>query len=113
MVQCTLEQRNIFLYVTHVKYGSARKCRQKFCDERVPSSQTIHILVNKLRTAGLLIDKKLKHKRQMFTEERLDVIGARLEYTPRKSLKCLAQETGVSKSSSRMATQVLKPSSGS
>jgi hypothetical protein len=92
-----------------VKYGSARKCRQKCCDERVSSSHTVQILVNKLRT-GLLIDKKLKHKCQMLTEERLDVIGAILEYTPRKSLKRLAQETGVSKSSSRMATQVLKPS---
>jgi hypothetical protein len=27
---------------------------------------------------------------------------------PRKSLKCLAQETGVSKSSAKMATQLLK-----
>jgi hypothetical protein len=42
----------------------------------------------------LLIDKKQKHKH----------IGARLEHTPRKSMKCLAQETGVSKSSARTAT---------
>jgi hypothetical protein len=41
------------------------------------------------------------------------MIGARLEHTPRKSLKRLAQETGMSKSSARTATQLLKPSSES
>jgi hypothetical protein len=38
-------------------------------------------------------------------------LGARLEHTPRKSLKRLAQEIGVS--SARTATQLLKPSSES
>jgi hypothetical protein len=64
--------------------------------------------VNKLRTTPLLIGKKQKHKRQVLTEEKLDDVGARLENTPRKSLKHLAQMTGVSKSSARMATQLLK-----
>jgi hypothetical protein len=84
-----------------VKRGSASKCgrkfRRKLRDERVPSKQTIHSLVNKLRTTGLLIDKKQKHKRLVLTEK-LDDIGARIEHTSRKSLKLLAQETGVSKS---------------
>jgi hypothetical protein len=65
-----------------MKYRSADKCRQKFkCkfrDERVPSRQTIHHLVNKL--AGLLTDKKLKYKRRVLTEEKLDDVGARLEH---------------------------------
>jgi transposase len=117
MEQCTLEQR-VFLYDTYVKYGSAGKCRRKFRrkfrDERVSSIQTIHNLLNKLRTMGLLIDKKAKHKRRALTEEFHD-IGARLEHTrtPTKSLKRLAQETGVSKSSATMAAQLLKPSSES
>jgi hypothetical protein len=95
MVRYTSEQR-VFLYDTYVKYGSAgkwrRKFRRKFRDERVPSGQTIHNLVNKLRTTGLLIDKKQKHKRRERTEK-LDGIGAGLEHTPRKSLKRLTQET--------------------
>jgi hypothetical protein len=100
-----------------MKYGSVRKCQRKFWhtskfhDERVPSRQTIHNLLNKLGTTGLLIDKKEKHKCQVLTEEKLDDTGARLE--PRKSLKHLAQETGVSKSNARMATQLMKPSSES
>jgi hypothetical protein len=64
--------------------------------------------VNTLRTTGLLIDKKQKHKRRVLTEEKLDDIGPGLEHTSRKSLKRLTQETGVSKSSARTATQLLK-----
>jgi hypothetical protein len=55
--------------------------------------------VNKLRSTGLLIDKKQKHKCQVLTEEKLNAIGAR----PRKSLKHLVQETGVPKSTARRA----------
>jgi transposase len=84
------------------------KYRRKFRDERVPSRQTIYNVVNKLRTTGLLIDKKQKHKRRVLTGEKLDDIGARLEHTPSKSLKRLAQETRVSKSSARRATLLLK-----
>jgi hypothetical protein len=103
MVRYTLEQR-AFLYDTYVKYGSARKCRRKFRDERVPSGQTIHNFVNKLWATGLLVDKKQKQKRPVLTEEKLDATGARW------SLKRLAQETGLSKSSARTGTQLLKPS---
>jgi hypothetical protein len=61
-------------------------------DQRVPTRQTIHNFVNKLRTR-LLIDKKQKYKRRVLTEEKLDDREARLQRTPRKSLKRLAQET--------------------
>jgi hypothetical protein len=110
MVWYTLEQR-VFLYDTYLKYGSAIKYRRKFWrkfhDERVPSRQTIHSLVNKRRPTELSIDNTQKHKHRVLTEKS-DDIGARLEHTPRKSLKRLAQETGVSKSSTRRASQLLK-----
>jgi hypothetical protein len=111
MVRYNLEQP-VFLHDTYVKYGSATKCRRKFrrtfCNERVPSRQTIHNFMNKLTTTGLSTDKKTKHKCRALTEEKLTDTGARLEHTPRKSLKRLPQETGVSKSSARKATQLLK-----
>jgi hypothetical protein len=116
MVRYTLEQR-VFLYVTHVTYGSGRKCRRKlrrkFRDERVLSGQTIHNLVNKVGTTELLTDKKQTHEGRVLTEEKLDDIGARLEHAPRKSLKRLARETGVSKSNVRTATKLQMPSSES
>jgi hypothetical protein len=70
------------------------------------------IFFNTLRT-GILIDKKQEHKRRVLTQKKLGGIVARFEHTPRKSLKRLAQETGVSKPSARTATQLLKPSSES
>jgi hypothetical protein len=82
-VRYTLEQR-VFLYESYVKYGSAEKCRRKFRrkfrDEGILSRETSHNLVNKLRTTRLLIDKKQKHKRRVFTEDTLDDIRARLVY---------------------------------
>jgi transposase len=76
----------------YVKYGFAGKCRRKFHNVQVPSRQTIYNSVNKHRTTGLSIDKKQKHKRRKFTEEKLDDINARLEHTPRVSLKRPAKE---------------------
>jgi hypothetical protein len=111
MVQYTFEQR-VFLYDIYVKYGSARMCQRKLgrkcCDERVTRIKTIHSFVNKLRTASLLIDKRREYESRALTKEKLDDIGARLARTPRKSLKHLTQETGVSGSSTRRATHLLK-----
>jgi hypothetical protein len=56
---------------------------------------------------GPFMHRKQKHKCQVPTEKLHDT-GARFEHTPRKSLKCLAQEPGTSKSSARMVTQLLK-----
>jgi biotin operon repressor len=82
VVQHTLEQP-VFHYDTYVKYGSARKCPRKFRDKIILSRQTIHNLVNKLKSTGVLIAKEQKFKRQVLTEK-LDNIGARLERTSRK-----------------------------
>jgi hypothetical protein len=67
MVRYILEQC-VFLYDTYLKYGSAGKYRENLVMRRVPSRQTIHNLVNKLKKAGLF-------KRRMLTEEKLDDIG--------------------------------------
>jgi hypothetical protein len=48
MVRYTTLEQGVILYDTYVKYGSARKCRGKFRDERAPSRQTSHNLVNNL-----------------------------------------------------------------
>jgi hypothetical protein len=110
MVRYTLEQR-AFVYESYVKYGSAGKCgrkfRRKFCDEKVSRRQIIHNFANKLRTTGLLIDKKQKHTGRVLTENLHD-IGTRFEHSFTKSLKRLAEEIGVPNSNARTATQLLK-----
>jgi hypothetical protein len=55
---------------------------------------------------GLLIHKKQKCR---VLTEKLDDVGARLEHTPRKSLKRLAQESGLSKCNAEREAQLLKP----
>jgi transposase len=64
--------------------------------------------VNKIRSSGLLIDKKQKHKRRILTGEKLENIRARLQHTPTKSLKRVAQDNEVSHSSARTATKLAK-----
>jgi hypothetical protein len=64
-------------------------------------------LVNKLKTTGSLLDKKLDRKQNVLTEQKLDDIAARLEPSPRKSLQQVAHETNVSKWSTQMATKLL------
>jgi hypothetical protein len=77
------------------------------------SGKTIPSLVNKLRRTEFPTDKKQKHQRRVLTQEKLDDTRARFEHIPRKSLKRLSQETGVSNSSTRTATQLPKQSSES
>jgi hypothetical protein len=57
---------------------------------------------------GSLLDRKPDRKQTVLTEETLDDTGARLETSLRKSVKQLAQETGVSITSARRATKLLK-----
>jgi len=110
-VRYTIEQR-VYLVLLYFKYESAGKCRRKFrCQfpgEPVPSRQSIHNLVNKLKRTGSLLDKKPDRKRTVLTEDKLDKIEARLETSPRKSLRRLAQETRISETSARRAKILLK-----
>lgn len=121
-VQCTVSfvvgmdkfslEHRVFLYDTYVKCNSARKCQRKFVRKfpgvRVPHRNTIQNLVNKVRTTGVITDLKPERTRRVLTEEKLDDIAARLEHSPHKTFKRLAEETGVSKSTVRIAAQLLK-----
>ncbi|KAJ4428890.1 hypothetical protein ANN_25883 [Periplaneta americana] len=53
-------------------------------------------------------EKSGKQQRRVLTEEKLDEVGARLEHSPRKSLRRLAQEVNISKTSAFVATKLLK-----
>jgi hypothetical protein len=61
-----------------------------------------------MKTMGSLPDKKLDRKQTVLTAETLDDVGARLETSPRKSLKQPAQETGVLITYAQRATKLLK-----
>ena len=63
---------------------------------RVPSREAVRLLVNKSRETGSILDKKRNVKRRVLTEHKLEEIGERLENSPQKSLRHLAQETDIS-----------------
>ncbi|KAJ4436212.1 hypothetical protein ANN_18842 [Periplaneta americana] len=77
---------------------------------RIPNRSTIHDLVNKVRSTESFLNKKHVQQRRVLTEEKLDEVGARLEDSPRKSLRRrrLAQEVNISKTSAFVATKLLK-----
>jgi hypothetical protein len=106
-----VEQR-VFMYDTFVKYSSWRKCcrkfRRKYPDVAVPCKATIYNMVEKVHKTGSVLDKKKSRKRHILTEEILDKIGARLGTNPKVSLRRLAPEFGLSKSTVCVAKRLLK-----
>ncbi|PSN34968.1 hypothetical protein C0J52_24961 [Blattella germanica] len=106
-------RERLYIYNTYVKSkkscGKTRsKFRNKFPNRPVPTATAIKNLAKKFNETGSVINKKIKRTRHVLTEEKLDDIAERLEHSPKKSLKRLAQETGISESSARNATRLLK-----
>jgi AraC-like DNA-binding protein len=111
MSRCHILQSNMYLCMTTTWNMDLLESVGEYIGVNfVKSSQQTNnsLFGDWLRSTELLIDKKRKNKRWVLADDKLDDIGAILEHTPRKSLKRLAQEIGMSKSSARRATQLLK-----
>jgi hypothetical protein len=67
----------------------------------------IHNITMKLLTTGSLRDKKENKKRQILTEEKLDVIGALLEASLKKSLCLLSLQCGFAKGTAHIGMKLL------
>ena len=74
-----------------------RRIQANYPGVRVPSRVAVRLFVNKFREKGSILDKKRNVKRSVLTEQKLEGIGKRLENSPQKSLRRLAQETDISK----------------
>jgi hypothetical protein len=66
------------------------------------------MLVAKFRAIDLVFNKKKIKKRCVLSEEKLDQIVVHSEASPKKSLRRLAVQCGMSKSAARVATKLLK-----
>jgi hypothetical protein len=78
-VRYNLEQR-VFIYDCYVgKKNSYKSCRRKFRrifpNATCPSGDTISKLETKVRTDGILIDRKPLKRNRVSTEKKLDDIG--------------------------------------
>jgi len=61
-----------------------------------------------MKTVSVLTGHKIGIETRLFTEQRLDWIEAGLDHCPRKSVRRLAQKTGISKLPARTNTEFLK-----
>jgi hypothetical protein len=102
----------IFTVETYIRKGTYVKCRERFIrkcpDSSVPTKSCVSKLIKKWRTTGPVLDKTRHRKKTMLTDEKLEDIRARLEISPRKSLRRLSQETDVSVGSASTAVRLIK-----
>jgi hypothetical protein len=99
------------LYKPYVKCGSATKCQRKFhCKfpgNTVSSTGGIHKLIKKFRSLGHFWTRNmLQNAVRLLTKYRIK--KASFKHTPQKSVRCPAQETGISKPSAATAMSLLK-----
>jgi hypothetical protein len=91
--------------IFHIRHlllrSSWRKWRRifhkKHPDSTVQYKATIHHIVTKWRSAGLVFAKMKSRKRLVPSEEELDGIGTRLEAIPKKLLRLSTLECGLEK----------------
>jgi hypothetical protein len=72
-----------------------RKFHHKFSGITIPSTTSIHELINEVKSTGSLLYKNPLKKCSVATKEKLDEIRATLKDTPQKSLRCFAQENSI------------------
>jgi hypothetical protein len=86
-----------------------RKFCGKFPGITVPSTTGIHKLIRKVRSNGSPLDKEPnKEDSCVLTKDKLDEIVTMLDDKSQNLLWCLAQETGISKSSTAKVMNLLK-----
>jgi hypothetical protein len=79
-VNTYMAEQRIFIYEIYVKSNSVHVChrefKQKFPGVDIPARSTIRYLVNKYKTTGSVLDKKIKTVHYILTEEKLHETGA-------------------------------------
>lgn len=107
----TVEQRIYLVECYLLRKNHRRRVRRfsrKYPDCTIPTESCLSKLMKKWHTTGSVCDIPRKRERHVLTVEKLEDIRVRLEISPRKSLKRLAQETDISKGSAHKATRLLK-----
>jgi hypothetical protein len=111
IVRYSIEQRMFLIETYFAKKKSVKKCmrkfRLKFPEAPVPSQPYVDQLIRKWHITGSMLDKKKECKRSVLTEEKLTDIQARLQLSPGKSLRRIAQEADVAYTTARRATKLL------
>ena len=110
MYRYTLEER-VFIVCTYWKTDTIKSCQQQFLEKfrgRHPQSKSsIWALSKKLETKGTLLDEHTGGHPKM-SEETIENVKDRLLASPKKSLRRLSQESGLSRSTCQCAVKKAK-----
>jgi hypothetical protein len=102
----------IFIVETYIRERTYAKCREisirKYPDSPVRTKSCVSKLIKKWRTIGSVFDEPRRIKKTVLTDEKLEDIPARLQISPRTSLRRLSQETCVSVGSASKVTKLIK-----
>jgi hypothetical protein len=82
--------------------------RNSFSDSAVPIKSTIQRLVERFRETGSIGEKRRSGRLSVLSNDSLEDIRVRLLQSPRKSLRKLSQQTGMTYGSVQTATKRLK-----
>ena len=106
----TLEER-VFIVRTYWKTESIKSCQQQFLEKfggrHPPSKSSIWALSKELETKGALLDEHTGGRQKM-SEEMIQNVKDRLLASPKKSLRRLSQESGLSRSTCQRAAKKAK-----
>jgi hypothetical protein len=107
MYRYSLEE-GVFIVKTYWITGSIKNCQRRFVEQfggrNPPSKCCTQLLVKKLETKGTLVDLHGRGRPQM-SENTVHDVANRLLASPRKSLRVLSQESGVSRSTCQRAAK--------
>lgn len=105
------KDERVFIIESYFAYKSYERVkdefRLKFPNSAVPNNTTITRLINKFRETGSVQDRKSTGRPSVLTEQVLDNVKQRLTTSPRKSLRKLSVQAGLSLSSTFRATKKL------
>jgi hypothetical protein len=88
----TISEQRVTMCYTNLLENVGEYFDVNFAMESVPTGRAVHSLVSKLGSNGTLKTRNKNILPECQLKKNLDDTGARLDHTPRKSLKRLAQE---------------------
>ncbi|KDR23996.1 hypothetical protein L798_07935 [Zootermopsis nevadensis] len=106
------QAERVFIMEHYIKTNSYTECQQSFVrsfpESRVPHKSTICRIAYRFRETGSVSDKKRSGRPSSLSDENLNDVKQYSEWSPRKSLTRLAQQTGLSYGTTQRCTRRLK-----
>jgi transposase len=107
-----LQDQRVFILEHYFSTRSCAECqnafRNSFPDSVVPNKSTIQRLVERFRETRSTGEKRRSGRPSVVSNDSLEDIRERLLQSPRKSLRKLSQQTGMTYGSVQRATKRLK-----